>query len=604
MMDKNSNAVAEYQRVLDRGFQRCVELAQEMQSVIGTELGERLELLHLTQDAGSVLCPWTNSLYETMTRTMFDLLRIMQPDHFKDEQRVNFYFLPGYHSILTDRRIAFTESSAHAKSKRRVGVGLCGDPAHGDLQRYHDCSQARWNYYRVPQEKNFDPASPYYWFAYQQPRISDEPHDLVSSLTATTLTPEHDDAFPEHLMLNLSDYPSKDWGNKLAERLNRLTLRDPQWTFPDRRDHTVLDLEREHELRTLRCSLISLWLHSAFKSEEPTWLADTVNDFKTHGFAGIAAAIVEAQQDPIAVDWGDKSTGRPRFTTCTVLSLLPPVAEKPIPLIGPRTPDTPDLIGSSQSIGSAGILSSIPLRINFISVVRQWVRMVYGTFRSAEVAALLRSRASLERAAQSARMLSHDFHRFMEESLESVLEKLEDDSPDAIAYRRFVLLTLKVKSSLGYGISVSVDPEKAHRLKVLLVAPLLLPEEELNLIVHRVISDIQQFNSDRVRVVLDGVLSTSNEAVTVDAYVSVLLLVGEMVRNYCKHGHEGVVGRLSVTREKRMLKFQLEGYGSQPRPGSSFSLLNNFLEAIELGTTKTEIVDGNFRWSVIVYLPD
>jgi hypothetical protein len=619
----NTAPVVEFQRILDHGYQRALTLCEKMQDEVEQNLPSRLELYDIEQEEiEAILEPWYRQLYEEMAETMLKVLRVLQPEHFEPERAVNFYFWPGYHSHLINRRVFYRPSPRieSALPSQDFGVGLCGDPIGlpENLEKYNDSCQARW-YHRAalpPVQKDFYPASPYHWFLNQQPGISKRPHDLVASVTCTTISSVGQaDDFPEHRVLVLPEghVSSRDWGLMLADGLNSLPLvQNPGLKFPDRIDRaSVLGFDQNEEirLRTVRCWLLSLWMHSAFRLDPPDWWDDLISELKKQQLTTVLDEVSRTRDDPVARDWGDASRRRPKFGTWTTIWLHPLVAPPPTPLLGPRESidrETEISPAYRRTIGWATILCSVPLGLPFISVVRQWIRSVYGMLRNAEVAGLLRNRESLNRAAQMARVLPHDLRRLIQESVGTMLVDIEDSSPDAIAYRRYVLMTLQAFSKLAYGISsVASDRTKAKNSRDEIKNALLSMGDRLVDGVHRVVTDIQHFeipnNSARVEVSEPE----GNQVIPPESYAAYLLLVGEMVRNYCEHSPKGSAAKLSVTRSDDRLEITMEGKAGNRPTSETYALLDNVLDMLRLGKATVEKLEGdNYRWAVIVYLSE
>ena len=284
-----SQSFAYAHQVLDKGLQKILTLCDEMQNDLEIEFAGKLELMGLQREQlAGVIAPVTCRLYREMAETMFEVLRILQPEDFANGP-VNLYFWPGYHSYLTNRRIFCRLDGADF-----LGVGVFGDQK-GQLHLYHDSCQARWYRFAVtPFIPSFSPASAYHWFEWQRPRVTDTPHDLIASLNIT-IDPnvQRPDGFPEHQIAILSNGPSSslDWGEEVAKLLNGLGHRkNVEWQFPDR-----LDLEgsdgfnptRDAELRALRLYLLSLWLHAAFRTTPPEWWDKLIDELERQQLSGI-----------------------------------------------------------------------------------------------------------------------------------------------------------------------------------------------------------------------------------------------------------------------------------------------------------------------------
>src|SRR6185369_6183088 len=141
-------------------------------------------------------------------------------------------------------------------------------------------------------------------------------------------------------------------------------------------------------------------------------------------------------------------------------------APPPVPLVNPIETSTNDFLDPEtylQTVGWATMLSSVPLGLPFISVVRPWIRMVYGMLRSAEVNVLLQDRLPLHRAAQAARFISHDMHKFMQETVATVIDDIRETLPKTVEYRRFILLLLKAQAEFAYAVSrAATDSSKVQ----------------------------------------------------------------------------------------------------------------------------------------------
>jgi hypothetical protein len=613
-------SVARVQQVLDKGFQKCLALAETMPKKIEKAFHGRLELIYIEhEELRNILRSSVNEFYQAMTETLFQVLRILQPHDFANGNRINFYFLPGYHSCLTNRRMFFREKCFPSIGGlyQNFGVGLCGDPDLQAPEQYYDCSHARWYLYATTPPrpvKDFFPASPYHWFAYQQPRISADPHDLVASLSFTMIPSAiANPDFPEHQILNLSEpaTSSRDWGTKVKDMLNNMQhVRQPLWKFPDRGDrHSDQHFDKEHEGRLCeaRCLLISLWMHSVFNSEQPDWLKDLFDELEKQELESVSASIRAALKDPVAHDWGDKKKGRPSFKTWTTIGLHPLVAPPPVRIMGPQNESVESMPTPStifrQTIGWATMLCSTRLDLPFISVARQWIRGVYGMLRTAEVAVLLKNRESLERAAQVVRALSHDTRKLIYESVASMLHEANSNSTEVVQNRRITLLNLDAQSVLSYGLSAAAaDSLKAKRMHDDILKSLEGVRDNLVGIIYRVADEIQGFmreeNCPKIKV--PQLLSQDFE-IPRNTYAICLLLIGEMVRNYCEHGPEGSVAELSATLTEHWLKIVLEGNTEKRPVGQAYALLDNILEILSLGEARSDKVsDNRYRWTVAV----
>ena len=618
MQESGPLLTARVQQVLDKGFQKCLKEGKNMQVKLESEFQGQIELIYTRPDqVKEVLAPHINEFYNAMAETIFKALRTLQAEPFENNKPVNFFFLPGYHSHLINRRIFYQMPSTDLseRSYRNFGVGLCGDPD-ADVQRYQDCSHSKWYHHATtpPPSKGFLPASPYHWFAYQQPRVSADPYNLIASLTFTTSPSVEDPNSPEHKLLYLdgSATNSRDWGRNVADMLNSLQhVHNKDWEFPDRGDQALnpeYDFGREPELRDVRCLLISLWMHSVFRDNQPDWWDHLIAELKKQRLDSVLASIDAARNDPIASDWGDGNK-RPLFVTWTTIGLHPLVAPPPMPITGSRehgvgVHEASDLY--RHTIGWATLLCSEPLGVPFISVVRQWIWTVYSMLRSGEVSILLRDREPSVRAAQSVRSLSHDIKKFMEEPIRTLLDEVDQSTQDAIEFRLFVLRALRALGALLYGASSAApDPAKLKELKHDIVTPLVQVGEQLAATLYCVASDVQGYRIEKGkgRVAIPST-SVRSSQIPVDAYVSCYILIGELVRNYCRHSPRGAVARLSVESGGGKLNINLEGPIEGNPVGPSFALLENMLDALFLGKADHKNTDRGCRWTVTINLEE
>jgi hypothetical protein len=626
MLGREPLLVAELQQILDRGFRRCRALAEDMQEGLQKDYPDRLELLYIGQDnLKPIIRPWVNNFYQTMTQTIFEVLRLLQPKDFAGGKNVNFYFLPGYHSYLISKRIFYQEESSGpaGTSYKSFGVGLCGGPE-GRAEEYHDCCHARWYHYATTPprpQRDFLPASTYHWFAYQQPTLTEgDRHDLVASITFSTIeSAAEEPRFPEHKLLNLSGLTedSWEWGTKVAEMLNDMPYKlHPTWEFPDRGDrkHVIspeYNAEREEELRDIRRLLISLWMHSVFKSEPPGWWDRLTGELDKLELTSMSDAIRQALEDKVACDWGDRRSGRPGFRTWTTINLHPLIAPPPAPLYGPRYHAASAQEASAtyrQTIGWATMFCSAPLDFPFISVVRQWIRTVYSMLRSTEVTVLLTNRAPHIRAAQMARALSHDSHKFMDETVNAVLRHINDNDPDVTAYRTHVIYTLRALTTFMFMIcNAAPHPDKVRAEADKLRESLRMESERLVATIYKVAADVQLYRTGtregiNATVAIPAQPLLEGRAIEAPAYAYCILLIGEMVRNYCNHGPKDGEARLSATANGERLDIVLEGPAENRPASENFAILHNLLETLELGEAKVERVEGAYRWRVTVLL--
>jgi hypothetical protein len=622
MQDENASGIVTFQRVLDKGFQLCLAEAQRMHEQVGqpSYKGKLEQSYSDVEHLRRLVSPSINKLYETMARTIFEVLAIMQPEDFQHGD-VNLYLLPGYHSCLTDRRL-FYSKPIDTSATQNLGVGLSGNPltSRRGIDMYHDCCQARWYTFATtpPQERDFRPGSPYFWFAHQRPTCSDSPHDLIASFTFSTAAQNREPhECLEHKTVQLdSRESSHKWGSQVADLLNSIRhKRYPEWVFPDRydrRNDPRYDAARQTRLRQARCLLISLWMHSVFENERPKWWNMLLDELQRQQLTSVINSLLTADADPIASNWGDKGEGRPQFNTWTTVSMHQLAAPPPMPLVEQRDAVNSNSLDSDtylQTVGWATMLSSVPLGLPFLSVVRPWIRMVYGMLRSAEVHVLLKDRLPLHQAAQAVRFISHDMYKFTQESVTTVINAAERTDKKTVDYRRFVLQLLKAHGELAYAVcSAATDEAKVIALKHEILQSLSqLEDDHLITCLYQVATDVQSFRKEKKGGTFSPTLAEARRTtIPFDTYVSCLLLVGEIIRNQCQHG-KGSVAELTIKKDDgNCLVIQLEVNGER-KAGHSFYLLNNALKTLRLGSAKFNKAGSSndkSRWIITINMSE
>ncbi len=615
MKDRQVASIVTVQGVLDQGFRECLEAARKMHEQIKERFATRIERLASHEDElKDLVLPWINPLYTTMAWTMFRVLALMQPESFKSGD-VNFYFLPGYHSCLAHRRLFYSQQVCVGDSfiLRNFGVGFSGDPLKSThIDPYHDCCQARWYTLATtkPKDGDFRPGSPYIWYAYQQPTCSEDIYDLIASFTFSTAAQNRNsNGFPEHKILQLEKGRSNEWGDRVAKLLNDIPYKSyPEWVFPDRYDRSNepdYDAEREVRLRRARHLLISLWMHSVFEKKQPKWWSKLIDELKKNELDDVIKAVSVAKDDPVAGNWGDGAK-RPQFNTWTTLSMHRLAAPPPAPLLQPTETSTSKFLDAEtylQTVGWATMLSSVPLGLPFISVIRPWIRMIYGMLRSAEVNVLLQDRLPLHQAAQAARIISHDMHKFMQEPVMTLVEEVTASDPEKVDYRRFILLLLKAQGEFAYAVChAATDSTKVKALRAEILESLRSVGDKLPDYLFQVATEVQRFRSYK-----DAGYFTSEwtddraTEIPIETYVNCLLLIGEVIRNHRQHG-KGTEAKLTIT-QGDCLVITLEVQGER-EAGLSFGLLDNALKTLDLGSAKFSKSDTQSRWIIKVYFSE
>ena len=212
---------------------------------------------------------------------------------------------------------------------------------------------------------------------------------------------------------------------------------------------------------------------------------------------------------------------------------------------------------------------SVPLGVPFISMARQWIRTVYSMLRSTEVTVLLRHRETYVRAAQIVRFFTHDSHKFMQESVGTVLRQINDCSAKATAYRSHIIQVMRMLNTFTYTVSSAFpDPDKLARQREAFLKALNVDKEGLVGYIYKAAWDVREYRTGTrqrsgATVDIPEPPSLGEDGYLGETYVYCLLLVGEMVRNYCKHGPRGQRARLTAAVNDGQLS---SCWKARPRP--------------------------------------
>jgi hypothetical protein len=319
-----------------------------------------------------------------------------------------------------------------------------------------------------------------------------------------------------------------------------------------------------------------------------------------------------ALADDVACNWGDKQSRRPPFRTWTMINLHPLIAPPPTPLFGPsnhatRFQETSEVY--RQTIGWATMFCSTPLGIPFISVIRQWIRTVYSMLRSAEVTVLLKNREPHARAAQMVRLFSHDSFRFMEDSVGTVLRQVGDCSKQHTEYRRHIIQALRLLNTFNYTVSSAIPhPDKLVEQRNAFVKALNVGERHLLGCIYRAAADTQKHRGrgrtgTPAKVSIPTRPRISKQEASGITYVYCLLLIGELVRNYCRHGPAGHKAKLSAAITHGELCIEFLGRAENRPAAENFAILDNLLGTLGVGEAKIEEQDHKqYRWRITVQL--
>lgn len=606
-----STRIARIQRILDRGFQKCFEDAEAMISAFSSQDPGDI-------DFDSQIRETTKKLYEHMLEAMFRVLPLVQPDDCPKGKEVNLYFWPGFKSYFTNRR-SFYPYGAPGKRPEDVGIGRSADP-NLDPQDWNDhysiCSHARWYGYATtrPKEMNYFPGSLYRWFNDQIPRVTDNRHDLIQSLAVTVdpqFTQDEDIAF-QVLQLDPTEmaFRSVEWGPQLANRVNTMApyVADPNYKFPDRKDRSGMqDVDNDERYRPVRCMLLALWMHACFASEAPAWLLDLERELAAANLTGVLEQLKASRSDPYAMDWGDRTIGRPQFTTWTTISLHWMLTPPPADLLGVRQSGADKKGVVRQMIGSATFTSSVPLRKDFIALVRPWIRSIYGMMRNAEISTHLRQQRA-EQLMRAGTWLSHELTKLLKTCYPNVRKQMKSADPACIADRQAAwdLITQFADiTNLWAKANTLRDPASRDALRERFLQPL----HELR-------------NAGRLQPSLRSVAaafyeSSQHEALSIpeleepgeapeltNGQRSVcFLLVSEMIGNFCRHERNQSAAWSVEVGEDRLMITLVAGTSLRERPSSwTFAYIDEFLNNTELGSAKVRLVDKKLTWLVSVNL--
>jgi hypothetical protein len=416
--------VSKINSLLEEGTQECLALITKLQNQVETSIRDQVASQVLSkEDILRYLQEFSPELYRIIGDTLFRLILLMQPADCEEQEQINFYFWPGYHSYVADKRIFVQEGHWN------LGVGICGDSNAEKLEHYRDCSQARWYHYLInPRNKSeVTPGDVHQWLRLQRPRFSEGSHSFINSLTVTTklIDPDEQKMYQGHKVRHLATDPQNTevWGEQFSEFVNNLgSVEDKSWTFPDRRGATG---NRQAHLRDVRSKLTSVWIHAAFCDNKPKWLDDFIQELLSEEETlPVGRALQSALNDSVAVDWGDASRGRPRFNCWSNLSLHAWLAPSRAPMLEPTAPsgDSQQRTQASQTVGSAEFLSSVPLHPSYFAIVRQWVSSIYGMVRNAEISILFHNQQiGVHEAVLAGPYWAHELKKLIDQSSSTLL---------------------------------------------------------------------------------------------------------------------------------------------------------------------------------------
>jgi hypothetical protein len=598
-------------RILTPSFEKCLEICGEMPA----------QLLHSPEDSPieedqtrGWLQTAANKVYDEMALAMFQVLPLLQPEDFQGRQPgdwINFCFWPGYRSqILRRRDRLFRVHPATPQEFKDAGVGFWGDPNDAArAQPYYDCSHNRWYHYvtirprHLPDDIPYWPGSVWLWFNSQKPRLS--PRNFVASLTVTTKPIQGDEEF-EVLQLASTEDPddgdSLGWGNQLATKINGIgVVRDhPEFQFPDRPER---DGGRSAEYRAIRLQLQALFMHVLFRATVPKWFDKVKESLREVGFAEVH--IERALHDPVALNLAD---GRARFvcwSTITLQDVLMP------PSLGES--DGRDLM-KSTNIGSATLFCSVPLRPEFICVVRDYIRRVYATIRVFESAIsqtnLIREYRRIYSTTTSL-VLHHEFHYLLNSQFQDVQQLLASSDPHHIRRRQLawgmMSAFLAVLYRLGKVRDAHASAADLETARQSFLTPLHeLGRQALLPTIRAMAASVYQGHHIQGWATIPALETRDSDTIDVnqlpaDQYLTCFLLVNEQIHNFCKHERDGnVSASWTVEWNEETLEIIL-GYPT-PRAQAplckTFRYLGELLRESRLGNASVDLKGRILQWEV------
>lgn len=223
--------------------------------------------------------------------------------------------------------------------------------------------------------------------------------------------------------------------------------------------------------------------------------------------------------------------------------------------------------------------------------------------RTAEVAVLLRERDALQRATETVRTLPHDTHMLVLQSNSMMLPKIDSCDPISIRDRKYALNKLEAHTLLAHTLCVApIDPFKANRARNDIREAIKQVGQDIVGIIHRVVQNIQAVDSNTSKVSCQDLLRPDFE-IPRKTYAATLLLVGEMVRNYCRHSPDAET-QLIVNHSQDQLEIMIEGTSKSPREGESFNLLHNMLsDVLNMGeAVASHLGEDRYQWKVHINL--
>jgi hypothetical protein len=612
----NSEAVAQVQKILDEAFRACLRHCENVPKTLQQirryqPATAELDLPKIQVALERALIP----LYELIATTMFRIAPFFCPD---TERGFNFYLWPGYHSLITHGRIDYVYKRA------RVGIGVWGRPGEENSWKiYHVCCNSVWHaslfreFQTARTARVFAPPSMHYWLVGQKPKLSEDPYDILHSVTFGPNQLEEHPSYPEHKSLSLSVGEdcgdSWNWGWRLAEKFNEWQDRvdTREWLFPDRFDTAG---EPETDFRDARYVLYSLWLHSAFRPDPPPWLEEAKKIFRRAKLSGMVKCVDRASVHPDGADWGDSATGRPAFVACTVVCLhrllAHAVLTRPFGSLETQHPKIDD-----RSLGTVCAISSAVMEPSYISVVRPWIRSIFAMIRNSELTVyadrLVQDQSARARLRGSG-FIIHELNAIMKQ-FSNIRERMDALDAESVTTRRFAwdLIASTVNLAWEEGkLAVLSHADARARVRTVFLKPLqeLLStgklDKALRFVAHEVYRVSKPDSGAAQGALIPSLEASEHISLSPQQYSRCYLLVAEPIRNCCRYGSSRTMAadwRVFVSGSRFSIHLEQSELNNLPT-ATTFDILDEFLEETGIGRAKCKWITPNKRllWRVVV----
>jgi hypothetical protein len=605
------------QLLLETRRQEAYDIASKFQKSMHARQGRGLIPLQDREISEALQQSFCPQIYHLVAETLLELIPLVQRDECEQASRINFYFWPGYHSALMNRRIFANPPDVENKY---YGIGFLLDLRDEDPKEYFDAYDVRWYHHlaRLCTPPNIAPGDLHTWYRYQQPRGPSWPRSPVSSLTV--IASEHDpwewQRFQDHQILDLSSCldRSEDWGTLLSDKLNGFgSVTDPSWRFPGRRGENP---EQAALFAPLRSKVAGIWLHTVFHNNQPPWLKTFVDELLSDSNTRPAGEALEAALNDDALSNCRFTDDGSCFKSWTHLALYPSLAPVPPamfpmrPISGPADPKI------DQTVGSAAFLCSVPLGPVFVSLAHAWVSTVYDLIRNVEVAILLNNH---QIEAASTGMLAgpwwaHELKKLIDEGLPILLREASESTLGAKENRYFVLNSIRTMGDLAFAYAngtLSRDHESMRKQRESLIKPLRLLRDSGNLnpalryVAGHVYRMVNRTRGGRINFSEPDPPGFDLTHLTDEQHRSCLLFVEDAIRSYCQAADPECVANWSATCKGDLIEIRLAGrIKAEHFSSMACAQLDFLMTALEIGHTEVPPLGekGSFSYLVRIQL--